>query len=436
MILFTILSRAAYNFSLAEVRVDVPSNQVMSQKIVGQGQVEAKQEIAVVTEENHLIKTVYVTVGQTVEAGEVLYELDLVKLEEDIEKKQQEIQLADLQLQSAQSAVRASEQNRQLGQEQAQEEYNRAVEEGDAAVQQAESELIQAQSAYQEYQEQPDGHPEQTEAELADALSEKQAAYDAAITSRDDGIYAAQKAIDAANVEEVLDTSVEQYQIELQRLQEELEKIQALQNAKGKISSPIKGLVTEVAVKPGGRTSGGGDILLADASAGARLVAVFSEEAKEYLKRGEKVQLSSSQKTPAFSKISNEDEKTYELTIDAVTEGTEENPGLTATVNLPAELLDIGSTASIEIKTPSQSYHTCVPLSALNQEEKREYYVNVLEKTDSVLGEVWEVHRAKVELLDQDAKYAAVSGIAEGQEIVIESSKELEDGSRVKRKGL
>lgn len=47
-------------------------------------------------------------------------------------------------------------------------------------------------------------------------------------------------------------------------------------------------------------------------------------------------------------------------------------------------------------------------------------------------GEEWVVRQVSVELLEKNEKYAAVEGISSEQEVVTESSRTLEEGSRVK----
>ena len=61
-----------------------------------------------------------------------------------------------------------------------------------------------------------------------------------------------------------------------------------------------------------------------------------------------------------------------------------------------------------------------------------QYYVNVAEKRSTILGEEWVVRQVSVKLLEKNETYAAVEGISSGQEVITESSRTLEEGSRVK----
>lgn len=429
MILFTVLSRAAYNMGAAIVETVQPVRMEMGPEVKAQGVVEQKQEIAVVTEANQLVKTVYVEAGQAVEADQVLFALDLKELEDQIQKKSKELELADLQMQSAQNAVQSVQSNRELSIQQAQDAYEHAAAQGDADVQTAEQELIQAQEQYEQDRASQDVSEEQLDA-LSLNLQGKQEAYDAAVKNREESLYAAQKSIDAANAAPQEDTSsIEQARISKEQIEAELKKLETLKNTNGEVKAPEKGIVTEISVKPGARTSGGGDVLLADLSAGTKLTAVFPEKSKQYIQRGEPVKLSSSSIEQKEFK-----DKLAELTIDAISENKGEDGGIAVTVNLPAETFDIGASVTMEVSAPAAEYETCVPLKALNMGEKGKYYVNIIEKTESVLGEGWVVFRTNVELLDKDEKYAAVEGITNTQEVITESSKILENKTRVKRK--
>lgn len=463
MILFTILSRAAYNLTVPRVTVEKPSSAQIGPVVEGQGTVSEKQDLPVVTVEGQLIRSVYVTEGQAVDPGTPLYQIDLKKLDENISKKQQQIEAIDLQNESAQSARDVARQAKELSQSQAKADYDRAAADGDAAVSQAQNDLTQATEQYQDYKADPASHPDQSEEELSKAVADKQAAYDAAVKSRDDSLYNAQKAIDSANIDTSKDTSIQQADLNKQQLQKDLDKLNALKNAKGVVASPVKGVVTQVAAKTGQATTGAGDILLADTGAGVKLTANFAAENKKYLYRGEKVAISSQNTDPKIA------DKLKDLTITAIADsggpggpmaaggsaaaqgpadaGNGASPangsasadekggsGVTVTINLPPDSLDMGNAATVKVKTDSKVYDTCVPYGALHKDNGKEYYVLVIENTKSVLGKELVVRKVNVSLLQKSEKFAAVDGISSTQEVVTESTRELSDGTRVKRK--
>lgn len=196
-------------------------------------------------------------------------------------------------------------------------------------------------------------------------------------------------------------------------------------------------MVAAIDAQVGARTAGTGDVRLADASAGARIVANFPSEYESYIQRGQSVEVTDKKETlPATQNTQTK------LTIGAVqasenvnaesSEGAE--GGITATIDVPAGVLEIGSFVGLKVSAPTQEYDSCIPISALNVGEKGKYYVNILEKKQTVLGSEWVVYKRDVELLFKNEKYAAITGVNQDEEVVTKTSRMLENGMHVKRK--
>lgn len=522
MVLFTVISRAAYNMSIAEVSAEKPEPQTFTPDVSAQGVVTGSQEIAVSTAESVRVKTVHVMAGQAVEAGEVLYELDLQDLTEKMREKQLELQSLDLQIRGAAESEAAAEQSRQLSRSQAQEDYNRTAARENEAVDAALNELRQAQEQYQNVtagqagigepasdqadpgqagigESAPDqvnssqtgggattsdernpGQPEldqgsswQAADQLRAAVQEKQAAYDQAVRNREDSLYNAQKSVDSANLEAAKSYSVEQSQILRGQKEEEIAKLQALLDVQGRVAAPVKGMVTEVSVKAGSASGSGGDILLSDISGGASLTVTFPEELREYVREGAQAVVSAadigsgqpgmpgagSQGAAGSENQAGKHAVSDRVTIRSVadnsmtgnlisgneaagmdTNGAGSMPeaasggSFTVTVDLQPDHFTAGEKAMLKVEIPPDNYDTCIPLGALHLREKDQYYVNVAEKRSTILGEEWVIRQVDVDLLEKNEKFAAVEGISSEQEVVAESSRTLEEGSRVKMK--
>ena len=336
MILFTIISRTAYNMSTAEVSTERAERQTFTPDVTARGTVTGSREIAVSTVENLRVGTVRVMEGQAVDAGEILFEVDLQDLTEKMKEKRQELEILDLQIRGTAESEAAEEASRQLSRSQAQEDYNRTAARENAAVDATLTELQKAQEEYQNYtaesagnvgQEeygqsdssqsvqgqsdsgqpgfgqsgpgQPDsGQPDfgqsdsgmissdQTAEQLLAAVQEKQAAYDQALQNREDSLYNAQKSLDSANLGTAKSYSLEQSRITYGQKEEEIAKLQALLDVQGRVAAPVKGMVTGVSVKAGTTTTGGGDILLSDLTGGASLTVTFPEEMRKYIREG------------------------------------------------------------------------------------------------------------------------------------------------------
>lgn len=504
MILFTIISRTAYNMSTAQVSTKKPEPQTFTPDVSARGTVTGREEIAVSAEESLRVKTVHVTEGQAVEAGQLLFEVDLQDLMEKMKEKQQELYSLDLQIQGAAESAAFSEKSRQLMLSQAQEDYNRTAARENAAVDGAQAELRQAQEVYQNFiagssqagaaelysgssnsdqagvvqpnsgtiksdqegavqptpdqagvvqpdsgssnLDQPDSNqPDsgQTAEELLAAVQERQAAYDQAVQARDESLYQAQKALDSANLGEAKDYSVEQSRITRGQKEEEIARLQALMDVQGRVTAPSKGLVTEVGVKAGSTTSGGGDILLSDLSGGASLTVTFSEDMRKYIREGTQAVVTAENALPGQQAAA--ERVTIQTIADSNMSGSAaggmeagaaatQQPGgsFRVTVHLSSELFSAGEPAVLKVEAQVSDYDSCVLAEALHLMSGDQYYVNVAEKRSTILGEEWVVRQVSVKLLEKNETYAAVEGISSGQEVITESSRTLEEGSRVK----
>lgn len=341
MILFTIISRTAYNMSTAEVSTERAERQTFTPDVSARGTVTGSREIAVSTVENLRVGTVRVMEGQAVDAGEILFEVDLQDLTEKMKEKRQELEVLDLQIRGTAESEAVEEASRQLSRFQAQEDYNRTAGRENAAVDAALAELQKAQEEYQNFTAESAGNagqaeegqpspgqpgsdqsspgqsgsgqpssgqsspgqsdpgqpspgqlspsqssPDQTGEQLLAAVQEKQAAYDQALQNREDSLYNAQKSLDSANLGTAKSYSLEQSRITRGQKEEDAAKLQALLDVQGRVAAPVKGMVTGVSVRAGTTTTGGGDILLSDLSGGASLTVTFPEELRKYIREG------------------------------------------------------------------------------------------------------------------------------------------------------
>lgn len=151
MLIFTILSRAVNGASMARVDTVKITTGTIKHKVNASGRVQAGQEAAIYTESGQRVKEICVREGQSVEAGEVLFRLDLEELEEQILAARQELEKTKLQNQDVANAKAFEQSNRQTARQRAQEDYNQAVSQGDTAVAEAKKAWEEAEQALQAY---------------------------------------------------------------------------------------------------------------------------------------------------------------------------------------------------------------------------------------------------------------------------------------------
>lgn len=90
--------------------------------------------------------------------------------------------------------------------------------------------------------------------------------------------------------------------------------------------------------------------------------------------------------------------------------------------------------AKVTIKKVSEQYDTIIPAEALRKDSNG-YYVLVLREEDSVLGSGYIAYRMSVDLLDSDETYCAVRGLPTDESVIIASTSEISNGSKVYYEG-
>ena len=195
MILFTLLSRAAYQQGTAVVTTQAASGGVISHTVQITGKVVQNQELAVTTVGGLRVSEVPVNEGQQVAQGDVLFKLDLEYLEERIQEQKQEMRKQELSIQDAWSQVNASEQRRANSMAQAEENYNSAVSQAQTKVDRAEQALERAKEALEDFY---NGMPVDQEEALNQLCQEAREAYAQAQTDLQTLEGEIQAAVDAA----------------------------------------------------------------------------------------------------------------------------------------------------------------------------------------------------------------------------------------------
>lgn len=243
--------------------------------------------------------------------------------------------------------------------------------------------------------------------------------YEKALESGDEtSIFQAEIALELAQVQNVYDSSIEQNRILRDQKAKELEKYQKIQANGYNIISPVDGTITSVKIEVGGTTSSS-DILIAEKGTSCKLVVQFDEEDMQYLEVGQSVN--------AFV---NAKEKIEGISINSI---ALEEEKVNAVITFPQGTVNVGDNVEIEIILKSKEYECCVSRSAIYQSDKDKYFVNTLKEVETILGTQLEIKQVYVEVIDKDSSYVAIEGVTNNQEIVIDSTKEISEGSRVRR---
>ncbi len=180
MVLFTILSRAAYQQGTAVVSTEKPTGGVIGHTVKTTGRIVENQELAVTTEAGLRISGVLVSEGQQVAQGDVLFTLDMDYLAEVILEQKQEMEKLRLNIQDGWSQNNAAQQRRANAQAQAQENYNSAVSQAETALERAERDVQRAKDALDAFYSGADNRKAEEEALLSACTEAENACVSAA----------------------------------------------------------------------------------------------------------------------------------------------------------------------------------------------------------------------------------------------------------------
>lgn len=179
MLCFTVLSRAADQMGVAVVTTARPENRMITHEVKAAGRVVANQELAVTTEPDQRVKSIYVREGDRVKKGDLLFEVDLSLLEEKILNQQQEMEKQQLTVNDAKSQKDVSARQKASQQAQAAEQYSLSTQSAGVQLSHAKETLEDARKELQKFRETQGLTPEENgvEAELEKACEEKSDAY-------------------------------------------------------------------------------------------------------------------------------------------------------------------------------------------------------------------------------------------------------------------
>ncbi len=300
----------------------------------------------------------------------------------------------------------------------------KAAQEAVAAAKAAQEEAEAALTQYQQERLAASGSADaQTEQQLINNVKTAQNNYEDAAIAANEAAVTGGRSIASAAIPNASNSSDEMYQLTYDQMELQLKKLEALKEAEGKIYAPAAGLVTKINITTGEKTTDTTAILMADLSKGYRFTAEITKEQEKYIGTGDLVTLTGSNKKEL------EDQEVESVSADETNEEIYH-----VTVQVPDDAFDIGMTVSLEFVKKSQTYTTCVPLSALHLDDKNQTYVLVPEEYDSIMGTEIKARKTSVTVLEKNESYAALAdGAISGKDSVITSSdKTVDDGSRVR----
>lgn len=333
-----------------------------------------------------------------------------------VQELKDDLAAAKLQQQAKKNEAAAQERERKQTLSRAQEDYDETISKNEKLVRKAKELWQEAEQKLENYQNGED------EDSADDSLVEDaRKTLEDAKSQQTQQKKSAKRAIEDAGETDAVDHSVEINNVSIAEKQRALAQLQKTKEQEGKIVAQTDATVSKILLTAGDRTTETAAFLLADLSEGARFTTEISKEDAKYVVVGDAVTL----------KVN---DKSYEDMTVLSTE-TNEDSSVRVTVYVPKKTISIGTHASMEIEQTSEKYATTLPLTAIHAEQSK-YFVYVLEKEDTVLGEETVARKENVSIVEKNGEYAALSdgSLSEDDSVIVESDTMLANGEKVRLK--
>ena len=283
MVICTLISKSVYAYRLPMVSTCVPESKYIEHKVEAQGIVEAGGEKTVTYLAGLRIDSVLVHVGDRVEEGDALFQVDLEDLKELMEEKKNEMSKVSLQINAILENQAIEQQKREVELARAREDYDTTSRLQDTQVGRAMESYVQAENDLEE-----NGGEEA----LKDALQNAAYGEADAKAARDEAVKQAQRKVEDLLWPEEITIELETARLEQTVLSEKLQEYQKVLDNQGVVTAPFGGVVTKIAVGAGERIPDTSVLLLSDESLPCQLKILLDKEQKKYISLGDQVLVS------------------------------------------------------------------------------------------------------------------------------------------------
>lgn len=417
MICCTVISRAADSLTVAEAFTENPKRMALSHTLEVTGILEPADKLPVLGPENGLVTGVNVKEGDLVEAGEALFTVDTSDTRREVQQKALELSKLELELDEIEQKKLLREEKNKMALDRAFDDYDAEMESEAFKVKSARDAMNQAKHDMREYVRDGGGEDDFSDAAyeaLRDTYLEKKRLYEEAQLEEQRALTKAGRSIEDAIPDEYdREKELKQADIEAKRL--ELAALQKNLITDGVVCAPQTGAVVTINAAAGKRL--GGEVAVYLSTGGVQFAAEITQKQSEEASRADTVQL----KLPGNKKLDN-------LAV-ALRPVADKSGVYRMTVDAPEGETGMAVTAVLQRKT--ETFETCVPLSAV-QGQGLDAYVMKVRETDTPLGLETSVERIPVTVEDSNETYAAVNGPFSSKDRIVIESAYLSDGQRIR----
>lgn len=412
MWLCTVISKSIYASKLPIVSTESIEQKYVEHIVKVDGIVIAGEKSPVTAISGLRVEHLSVQVGDSVEEGDVLFTIDMEDLTDLIEEKEAAISKLQTQIDTALQNEELARQKKELEEQRAREDYDALARREDTLVGRGAEEVNQAEKDLENA-----GDDEA----LQDALQQAAYAEADAKWQRETAMRDAERRVEDIIAPESEDSTLEVNRLELAGLQEDLAPYLDIREEEGRVLSPMSGIITDIYVSTGGRTSDSAVLLLADDSVPCQFKTTLTQEQKKYVGLNDEVSL----KLDGSSK-----EK--EATVDYLSESSTMPGNYEVYINLPEGMGVPGLSGTMSRAESGEKHYCCVTPAAVHEEGSR-HYVYVVKERDGILGKEYYAEQVNVMVLDENENWAALEGALNDDSVIISSStKEVKNGDVVR----
>lgn len=413
MWLCTVISKSLYASKLPIVSTESVEQKYVEHIVETDGIVVAGDKNPVTALGGLRIDKLMVQTGDRVEEGDVLFTVDLADLADIMAEKQTAISKLQTQINTMVQNEELARQKREREEQRAREDYDALARREDTLVGRAAEEINQAEKDIE-------NHEGDDEA-LKDALQAAAYAEADARWQRENSMKDAGRRVEDITTPENEDATLTLNRLELADMQEDLSRFQEIRDAEGQIRAAQAGLVTDIYISTGGRTSDSAVMLLADDSVPCQFKTVVTQEQKKYVGLNDQVTL----KLDGSS-------RGKDATVDYLSESNAMPGSYELYINLPEGTGVPGLSGTMSRAESGEKYSCCVTPLAVHEENTRNY-VYVVKERDGILGKEYYAEQVNVRVLDQNGSWVAVEGALDGDSVIISSAtKDVKNGDVVR----
>ena len=286
MWLCTVISKSIYASKLPLVSTESIESKYVEHIVNVDGIVVAGEKNPVTALAGLRVEKLMVQVGDQVEEGDVLFTIDMADLASIMEEKQTAIAKIQKQVDTILANEELERQKKALEEQRAREDY-------DALARREDTLVGRAADAYSRLEDEmgEEGDGNMDGGSVEDALQQAAYAEADAKWQRDTAIRDAGRRVEDILTPENEDATLEVNQMELADLRSDLSLYQEIKNGNGEIKAGRGGMVTDIYITTGGRTSDSAVMLLADDSVPCQFKTTLTQEQKKYVGLNDTVSL-------------------------------------------------------------------------------------------------------------------------------------------------